>query len=231
VKQLYFIEAEQTILSLENLNAKSEQNALLLVHNLKASSQMLGFYRISNNLHLIETLIKENEFLKLKRSVRFLKLQIGFAKRKHSPSETLAVVENVGRNIQQIAKVLKKKISFHFENETNENEDVVLKKVQKSLLHLVRNAIDHGIQQQGRIDLKIYKEQSQVIVEVKDNGRGIKAPHKSQIFKPGFSTKQTACPISGRGMGLYIVKKEVEALGGHIEVQSSQNGTSFKIAV
>ena len=93
------------------------------------------------------------------------------------------------------------------------------------LLHLVRNAVDHGIDENGRITI----EANETRIVVKDDGRGIAPSIMNQIFEPGFSTAELS-EVSGRGVGLDVVKNAVEEIGGTIRVSSELGkGTTFEI--
>lgn len=135
------------------------------------------------------------------------------------------------------------------------------------LQHMVRNAVDHGIEMPlervskgkppvGRIEISATHNQNQLILEIKDDGKGIdfnhirkKALSKNQIsieeaeymseqdwldliFKPGFSTKESVNEISGRGVGLDVVKASILKLNGSIEMKTSPDkGTSFFLKI
>jgi len=132
-------------------------------------------------------------------------------------------------------------------------------------MHLVRNAIDHGIEPpeerqrkgkrpQGSVMLNASQKGNHVIIEVTDDGAGIdtekvreKAIEKGLmerdaapgdreiinfIFAPGFSTKDTVSEISGRGVGMDVVKEKLSILGGYTEVQTKRNwGTTFTLTL
>jgi two-component system chemotaxis sensor kinase CheA len=100
------------------------------------------------------------------------------------------------------------------------------------LLHLVRNAVDHGIETRGKVGIEIAQRDDHIAITVTDNGRGINPSILDQIFQPGFSTAREVSPLSGRGVGLEAVKTTVEALGGSISVRSELgHGTSFEILI
>jgi chemotaxis protein histidine kinase CheA len=100
------------------------------------------------------------------------------------------------------------------------------------LLHLVRNAVDHGIETQGKVIIEIAQRDDQISITVTDDGRGIDPALIENIFEPGFSTAAHVSDISGRGVGLDVVKTTVEALGGTINVHStSGKGASFKLTL
>jgi two-component system, chemotaxis family, sensor kinase CheA len=121
-----------------------------------------------------------------------------------------------------------------------------------ALLHLVRNAVDHGVERAGKIEIEISCDAERVRLKVADDGRGVdlkklraKASEKNLIapdadlsdaeilnliFAPEFSTAETVSEISGRGVGLDAVKAAIEAAGGEIHVQSEPGkGTTFEI--
>ena len=95
------------------------------------------------------------------------------------------------------------------------------------LMHLVRNAVDHGIEQNGRITI----EANETRITITDDGRGIDPAIINKIFEPGFSTAEVS-EISGRGVGLDVVKNAVEQLGGSIRVSSElRKGSTFEITL
>lgn len=94
------------------------------------------------------------------------------------------------------------------------------------LLHLVRNAVDHGIETEGNITIQANKTH----ITVADDGRGIDPAIRDLIFQPGYSTATEITQISGRGVGLDVVKTAVEQLGGTLNVSSAAGkGTTFEI--
>jgi two-component system chemotaxis sensor kinase CheA len=97
-----------------------------------------------------------------------------------------------------------------------------------ALLHLVRNAVDHGIVSEGTVVLEATPNQ----ITVTDDGRGIAPEYLSLLFQPGFSTAAETTELSGRGVGLDVVKTAVEELGGSVSVTSEPGkGSSFKITI
>jgi chemotaxis protein histidine kinase CheA len=100
------------------------------------------------------------------------------------------------------------------------------------LIHLVRNAVDHGIETHGKVIVEIVRHNDQITITVTDNGRGIDPSLIEQIFQPGFSTATEISTISGRGVGLDVVKTTVEELGGSITVTSNPGeGSSFELTL
>ncbi len=94
------------------------------------------------------------------------------------------------------------------------------------LMHLVRNAVDHGIETVGHVTI----EANETRITVTDDGRGMDPAIKDRIFQPGYSTAREVTEVSGRGIGLDVVKTMIEELGGTINVTSDLGkGASFEI--
>jgi len=101
-----------------------------------------------------------------------------------------------------------------------------------ALLHLVRNAVDHGIETRGKVTIEIERRDDHIAVTVTDNGRGIDPELLEKIFQPGFSTANTVSELSGRGVGLDVVKTSVEELGGTVTIHSAPgHGSSFELTL
>jgi len=100
------------------------------------------------------------------------------------------------------------------------------------LLHLVRNAVNHGIEHRGKITITAEKLSDQLKISVTDDGRGIDPKLISRIFEPDFSTASEVSEIAGRGVGLDIVKTTIEQHGGSVKIQSELGkGSTFSITL
>ena len=100
------------------------------------------------------------------------------------------------------------------------------------LLHLVRNAVDHGIETRGKVIIEIAQRDDQISITITDDGRGIDPSLLEKIFEPGFSTAREVSELSGRGVGLDVVKTTVEELGGTLNVRSTPGqGASFELTL
>jgi chemotaxis protein histidine kinase CheA len=100
------------------------------------------------------------------------------------------------------------------------------------LLHLVRNAVDHGIETRGKVIIEIAQRDDHISITVADDGRGIDPSLIEKIFQSGFSTAREVSELSGRGVGLDVVKTTVEELGGTVNVRSAPGqGTSFELTL
>lgn len=169
------------------------------------------------------------------------------------------------RMIRDLAKELDKKVNLNIVGAETELDRTVIDEIGDPLVHLLRNAIDHGQEttqerirknkpEVGQINLKAYHSSNYIFIEVSDDGKGIdkdkilkKAIDKGFItqeagknlsekqildfiFASGFSTAEQVSDISGRGVGLDVVKTKIEALGGFIALESElEKGTKFTI--
>jgi len=158
------------------------------------------------------------------------------------------------RLVRDLGQRLGKKIELRLTGDTTELDKTVLEKIGDPLVHLVRNAIDHGIETpevrlaagksaHGVIELSAYHKGGNVIVEVSDDGgglrrekiltkareRGLVGPDEelsedrifNLIFAPGFSTADVVSDVSGRGVGMDVVKRNINELGGHVQIHST----------
>lgn len=169
------------------------------------------------------------------------------------------------RLVHDLSRETGKVIELETEGETTEVDKTVIDRLADPLVHLVRNSIDHGLEtpderraagkpEAGHVRLSARQSGGEVIITVKDDGRGInrervRAKAESSgliqpgaalsdqellqlIFQPGFSTAQQITNLSGRGVGMDVVKKTVEALRGAIEVSSTPgNGSEIALRI
>lgn len=177
------------------------------------------------------------------------------------PVET--VFNRFPRMIRDISRKLGKDIELIMSGEETELDRTVIDEIGDPLIHLLRNAADHGLEtteerisigksKKGTIKLRAYQDGNSVVIEVEDDGKGIninkirnKAIDKGTItkeeastmteneiiellFKPSFSTVEKISDLSGRGVGLDVVKSRITALGGHVEVETEYGkGSKF----
>ena len=169
------------------------------------------------------------------------------------------------RMVRDLARDLNKEIELVIEGKETELDRTVIDEIGDPLVHLLRNSIDHGIEdpaerisagkpEYGRVTLSARHEGNNVVIEVKDDGKGLdpekiikKAIQKELVqpeeaealdlqsinrlvLLPGFSTAEKVTDVSGRGVGLDAVKNKIEALSGSIHIESVPGkGTRFKI--
>lgn len=167
------------------------------------------------------------------------------------------------RLVRDTSMQLQKKAQLIITGESTELDKTVMEKIIDPMVHLVRNALDHGLESPeqrlaqnkneiGTINLNAYHQGGNIVIEISDDGSGIN-PEKvfakamkqglitnddqlteseiqQLIFSPGFSTVEEVSEISGRGVGMDVVKKNIASLNGSIELKSKVNeGSCFTI--
>jgi two-component system chemotaxis sensor kinase CheA len=179
------------------------------------------------------------------------------------PVET--VFNRFPRMVRQLARELGKKVRLDVIGAETELDRTVIDEIGDPLVHLIRNALDHGIEapdirvacgkpEEGTVKLRAYHSGNHVFIEIEDDGAGIsrekvlqkaidrgivsaeEAAHLTDqqvyglIFSPGFSTADRISDISGRGVGLDVVKSTIQSLGGTVTVDSQPGkGSLFSI--
>lgn len=165
------------------------------------------------------------------------------------------------RMVRDLSVELDKEIELVVEGQDTELDRTVIDEIGEPLIHLIRNAADHGIESKeeriakgkdaiGKIKLVAYQEGTKAVIKVEDDGRGLDvakiqkkaeelgintegmsdADIRNLIFIQGFSTNDKVTDISGRGVGMDVVKTKISALGGTVDVVSEiDKGTSFII--
>ncbi len=169
------------------------------------------------------------------------------------------------RVVRDLAQKLGKKVELELEGNEVELDKTIIEGLNDPLTHLVRNAVDHGVETpserlaagkpaKGRVSLRAFHEAGHVNIEISDDGRGID-PEKivakaierglvgaeqaramsdkekvALIFLPGLSTADRVTDVSGRGVGMDVVKTNLDKLGGVVDIESSRGrGTTVRI--
>ena len=171
------------------------------------------------------------------------------------------------RTVRDVALGCGKQVNIEMEGKETELDKTIIEAVKDPLTHLVRNAVDHGIESPemrrkagknpaGRLLLRAYHEGGQVNIEISDDGAGLdqerirkkamargiisaaQAEQMSErdifnlIFLPGFSTAEKVTNVSGRGVGMDVVKTNVEKIGGAVDIQSTPGkGTTIRVKI
>lgn len=170
------------------------------------------------------------------------------------------------RLVRDVSLKMDKKVNFEVSGQETEMDKNVIDEIADPLVHILRNAIDHGIESPsvrkqkgkheiGNISLKARYEGNEILIIVKDDGAGINrekvlkkaiekgivttAPEKMSdkdvymlVFEPGFSTADKVTDISGRGVGMDVVKKNLEKLHGSVDVTSTlERGSTFTLRI
>ncbi len=166
------------------------------------------------------------------------------------------VFDRFPRIVRDLSKNMGKEIDLVIEGKETELDRTVIDEIGDPMVHLIRNAVDHGVEtpeerkkaqksRQGTVFIAAYQEGNGVIIEVRDDGKGIdttvvrkKAVERGMltpeeaaalteeeairlVFLPGFSTAKEVTDVSGRGVGMDAVKNKVESLGGQFQVESA----------
>jgi two-component system chemotaxis sensor kinase CheA len=173
--------------------------------------------------------------------------------------------QKMHRLVRDQSKKLGKRVDLHLFGEETEIDRNMVESLYEPLVHMIRNAIDHGIEpsekrkaigkgEVGNITLKAYQQGGNIVIEIEDDGQGLnrakilqKAKEKGLIseenqfighqidhliFEPGFSTAEIVSDVSGRGVGMDVVKKAIDKLKGKIEIFSKEGvGTRFIIRI
>jgi len=171
--------------------------------------------------------------------------------------------QKMRRVVRDVARKAGKLVDLVLSGEDTELDKNVIQQISDPLVHLVRNAIDHGIEtpdvrrqlgkpETGQVHLHAAHEGDSIVIEIRDDGRGLdrdrilakglekglirpdEALTDQQLFalilQPGFSTAEKVTDISGRGVGMDVVRRNVEQLRGKIEIQSAKGaGTTITI--
>ncbi|MDH4184985.1 MAG: chemotaxis protein CheA, partial [Nitrospinota bacterium] len=171
--------------------------------------------------------------------------------------------QKMSRLVRDLSKKMKKQVTLHVTGEETEIDKTIIEELNDPLVHLLRNAMDHGIEtpeerairnkpRTGNIWLNAYHRGGNVYIEVIDDGRGLdkekikrKALEKglveedaemsdqeayALVLMPGFSTHDQATDISGRGVGMDVVRSNIDALGGRLDISSKPGeGSEFTV--
>ncbi|WP_298462514.1 chemotaxis protein CheA [uncultured Cellulomonas sp.] len=250
------------------LRTASETSIRVDVELLDALMRQVGELVLARNQ--ISRLADGNVDLDLVRSAQRLnliasELQEGVMKTRMQPIDH--VWSKMPRIVRDLAAVCGRQVRLDMIGGDTELDRTLLEAVKDPLTHLVRNAVDHGIEPAevrqaagkvptGLLTLRAYHAGGQVVVEVTDDGKGIdpekvgaKAVERGlrtadqvtgmsaqdllqMLFLPGFSTAEAVTNVSGRGVGMDVVRTKIEAIGGTVEVESVVGrGTTWRLRI
>jgi two-component system chemotaxis sensor kinase CheA len=174
-----------------------------------------------------------------------------------------ALFQKLTRLVRDVALKAGKVVELITEGEETELDRNMVDVLTGPLVHMLRNAVDHGVEsptdrekagksRKGRVQLAAYQQGDSVLIELRDDGRGLNrdrilakaierglvAPNtvltdhevNTLIFAPGFSTAEQITDLSGRGVGMDVVRRDIESIRGRIDIQSALGkGTAFQI--
>lgn len=175
------------------------------------------------------------------------------------------IFQRMSRVARDVADMTGKSVRLVIEGENCEVDKTVVDRLADPLTHMIRNAIDHGIEkpedrmasgksEQGLVRMAAARRSGRVIIELSDDGAGIDRARVREIavakglvdpnaqlsegevddliFAPGFSTASTVSEVSGRGVGMDVVKRSIQALGGRVSISSRPGqGTTFTLSL
>ncbi len=248
-------------------------------HDMESSTIRVGTDRLDDLMNLVgELVLERNRLLQINREFRVSQnvgdysekivdttekihfitseLQLSVLKTRMVPIDRL--FRKFPRLVRKIAREMHKEVELVMSGGETELDKTVIDQLGDPLVHLLRNAIDHGIESQevrekmgkgkvGTVHLSAIQEGNHIVVSIKDDGHGVDIEKVKQralerkmitsaqlqtmgkqdiiqlIFEPGFSTAETVSNISGRGVGMDVVKMNIRNLSGIIDVQSQVN--------
>lgn len=254
--------AKQTIrINIERLDSLMEQIGELVVNR----NRLAQLSKLLEAKYKGDEIIDELERNMIQTGKVVNMLQQDITKIRMLPLEI--VFNGFPRMVRDLARKAGKKIDFFITGQETEIDRSIIEHIKDPLIHLLRNAVDHGIEppeqrvalgkpENGIIMLSAYHEQNHIIITITDDGKGLdplsikrsavergiisaeKAACLSDaeaidlIFLPGVSTAQKTTEVSGRGVGLDVVKTNIEALRGSVTVSSEKNkGTKFTLTL
>ena len=223
---------------------------LVVAHSMVAQDAALatgGYHDFMKKITLTGKIVRELQDVGM--SMRMVPLKQTFQK--------------MTRLVRDVAKKVGKTVVLVTEGEDTEIDRNMVDVIKDPLIHMVRNAVDHGIEspearvaagksETGRVKLSAYHSAGNVVVEIQDDGKGMsrdvilaKAKEKglvsdganmsdrevfNLVLEAGFSTAQVVTDVSGRGVGMDVVKKNIESLRGQVEISSEfGKGSTFKM--
>ncbi|ACK50410.1 CheA signal transduction histidine kinase [Methylocella silvestris BL2] len=176
-----------------------------------------------------------------------------------------SVFQRMPRLVREVAAMTGKAVRLVTDGENTEVDKTVIERIADPLTHMIRNAIDHGLEapdirvkagkpEEGVVHLSALHRSGRIVIEVSDDGAGIDRPRvkaiaadkgliapdaalsddeiDNLIFLPGFSTAAAISDISGRGVGMDVVRRSIQALGGRISIQSRPGrGSTFTMSL
>jgi two-component system chemotaxis sensor kinase CheA len=176
-----------------------------------------------------------------------------------------SVFQRMPRLVREVAAMTGKSVRLVMDGEGTEVDKTVIERLADPLTHMIRNAIDHGLEApatrlasgkppEGLIRLSAQHRSGRIVIEISDDGKGIDRGRVREIaisrglidpdavlseeetdnliFAPGFSTAATVSDISGRGVGMDVVKRSIQALGGRITITSTPGrGSKFTLSL
>lgn len=271
------IEAESTVTNVNKEEKSSETHTVLATQNIISVSvaKLDKLMDLVGEMVIAEAMVLQNpdlegleldNFQKAARQLSKITSEIQDMVMSVRMVPLSATFQRMNRIVRDMCKKLSKEVNLEIIGEETEVDKNIIERITDPLMHVVRNAVDHGIEtaderealgkdKKGTITLEAKNISSDVHIIVKDDGRGLdrekilkKARENhllkmneedmsdSDIYKlillPGFSTKENITEFSGRGVGMDVVTKNIESIGGSILIDSEKNkGTQITLKI
>ncbi len=210
--------------------------------------------------------VTDPKFTGVVRNVDFITLELQERMMKTRMSPISQVWNKFPRLVRDLSQECNKKVDLIQIGAETELDRTLLETIKDPLIHIIRNCVDHGIEDEkdralsgkpavGSVTLQAKHENGMVVIQISDDGGGINlsrvrakaierglvdAQKASQlgpeellefIYLPGFSTKDAITNLSGRGVGMDVVKTNIQNIGGSVEVSSTSTGTSLRLKI
>lgn len=268
------VEAKDVVQALRTQRAQSIAPSQVVTEAIKVDANrldqlvdLIGELVIAESMVVREVELKGDIYSELARHVSQLdkitrELQLMAMSLRMIPIKS--TFQKMARLVRDLSKKTGKLIEFHMSGEDTELDKTVVDRIGDPLVHMIRNAVDHGIEDTpeertrkgkspiGNIYLRAFHSGGNIVIQIEDDGKGLdrdaivkKAIEKgliksdegltdkdiwNLIFEPGFSTAKVVTEVSGRGVGMDVVKKNIESLRGQVEIHSTPGkGTVFTI--
>jgi len=220
---------------------------------------------VRNRMTSLETVLESEEVSKVVNNLDLVTADLQSAVMKTRMQPIKKVFGRFPRVVRDLARSLKKEVSLELQGEDTDLDKNLVEALADPLVHLVRNAVDHGIEmpdereengksRKGTVILTAEQEGDHILLTIEDDGKGMDADEIRKtavskgmmdedsaarldnkecynlIFQPGFSTKTVISDVSGRGVGMDVVKTRIEQLNGSVEIDSIK-GKGSKIII
>jgi len=220
---------------------------------------------VRNRMTSLEGVLQSEEMTKVVGNLDIVTADLQSAVMKTRMQPIKKVFGRFPRVVRDLARSLKKEVSLELQGEDTDLDKNLVEALADPLVHLVRNAVDHGIEspeereangksRKGTIILTAEQEGDHILLTIEDDGKGMDASRIRQtavekglldeenadrledkesyslIFQPGFSTKKEISDVSGRGVGMDVVKTRIEQLNGSVDIDS-RKGYGSKIII
>ncbi len=255
----FLIESSENLRSLEHDVAELERSphsaAILAsifrtIHTIKGSCGFLGLTHLENVAHDAEDLLSRIRSAAGAPSPREISQILDAANTiismlrvsEAEPQTTGSVWDKLPLWVGHLSQRLGKQIQLEMDVD-KDLDSSILDAITDPLAHLIRNACDHGIETPncrlhsgkpacGTLQLRAYRDRNNITIEIADDGAGMTADILDRAFVPGFTTAQAVTKISGRGIGMDIVKSNIERMGGWVDIATRPGqGTTVTIQI